>query len=100
MERFDRPNAPPPMQAKAEGGSGKGLDGSLLSPGMCCLLRVVSTVNITSRAGSVHVVPKAVTGQITLRPLQSTTAIAPAWDIHHQGKEDSWKAALRSSSKQ
>ncbi|KAG6130348.1 hypothetical protein E4U22_006601 [Claviceps purpurea] len=28
MERFDRPNAPPPMQAKAEGGSGKGLDGS------------------------------------------------------------------------
>ncbi|KAG6295635.1 hypothetical protein E4U09_002080 [Claviceps aff. purpurea] len=31
MERFDRPNAPPPMQAKAEGGSGKGLDG----PGRC-----------------------------------------------------------------
>ncbi|KAG6145600.1 hypothetical protein E4U38_005826 [Claviceps purpurea] len=66
MERFDRPNAPPPMQAKAEGGSGKGLDGS--------------------RVGACP--PKAVTGQITLRPLQSTTAIAPAWDIqdiqHHQ----------------
>ncbi|KAG6281679.1 hypothetical protein E4U48_006325 [Claviceps purpurea] len=70
MERFDRPNAPPPMQAKAEGGSGKGLDGPSPAKSRYALynLRPPSLPPGTSRTSNITKFQQAASIALLLSP--------------------------------